>query len=186
MLQGAEHVIVAPVDDAADGWIRDVRNRFDPIAAAIPAHFTLVYPFAADIDTGTLGKHMTTALAAFPSFPVTLAGVSGSDGRYLRYDIKEGNDILIAMHDQLYAGPIECHLDRHESFQPHLTLGRIDDPASWRAALRELSTTAPRMTTIVRRVISYRRYTDGTRLIDNNVQLRHAPGLGPQEAPGAR
>jgi hypothetical protein len=42
------------------------------------------------------------------------------------------------------------------------------------------------MTTIVRRVISYRRYTDGTRLIDNNVQLRHAPGHGPQEAPGAR
>jgi 2'-5' RNA ligase len=171
MLHGAEHVIVAPVDDAADGWIRDVRSRFDPIAASIPAHFTLVYPFAADIEPGELGKHMTTALAAFHPFPVTLAGVSGSEGSYLRYDIKEGNDILIAMHDQLYAGPLERHLDLSQSFQPHLTLGRIDDPTRWRAALCELSTTAPRITITVRRVISYRRHADGTRLIDNTVQL---------------
>jgi 2'-5' RNA ligase len=166
VIEAAQHVIVAPVDDAT-GWIDDVRQRHDPIAAAVPAHFTLVYPFEASIAPDSLRKHMVEVLAAFKEFHVVLDGLSGSERRYLRYDIKQGNDILIAMHDQLYSG----HLDITESFQPHLTLGRIDDADRWRHALGALAATAPRTTVTVQRVISYRRYPDGTRLIDNSVAL---------------
>lgn len=68
-----------------------------------------------------------------PPFEVTFAGISGSDGCYLRYDIKQGNDTLIAMHDKLYSGALSCYLDIMQSFQPHLTVGRIADPVAWRA-----------------------------------------------------
>jgi 2'-5' RNA ligase len=68
---------------------------------------------------------MVQALAGFPPFEVALAGVSGADGEYLRYDIKQGNDALIALHDRLYSGPLASYLDITRSYQPHLTLGRI-------------------------------------------------------------
>jgi 2'-5' RNA ligase len=92
-------------------------------------------------------------------------------GAIWRYDIKQGNDILIAMHDQLYSGPLASYLDITKSFQPHLTLGRIDDADRWRHALGELVASAPRTTVLVRQVISYRRYPDGSRLIDNSIDL---------------
>jgi 2'-5' RNA ligase len=171
MASEGQHVIVAPVDGPADGWIADVRRRHDPIAAAIPAHFTLVYPFDGGLDPRWLQAHMVGVLAGFGEFCVTLDGVSGAEGRYLRYDIKQGNDVLIALHDRLYSGPLARYLDVTESFQPHLTLGRIEDTGEWRRVLAELAATAQRTVVAVRRVISYRRYPDGSRRIDNTVAL---------------
>jgi 2'-5' RNA ligase len=167
----ATHVVVAPVDEPG-AWIREVRARYDPIAAVVPAHFTLVYPFEDDIALDALGAHLTDALAAFTTFEVALDGVSGAEGTYLRYDIQRGNDALIAMHDRLYTGPLARHLDRRESFHPHMTIGRIADAARWRAALDELTATAPPATVTVSRVISYRRYADGTRQMDHAIALR--------------
>jgi 2'-5' RNA ligase len=169
-IEAVQHVIVAPIDDA-DGWISDVRRRHDPIAAVVPPHFTLVYPFEASVAPDSLRRHMVQVLTPFKGFHVTLDGVSGAERCYLRYDIKQGNDMLIAMHDQLYSGPLAHYLDIAESFHPHLTLGRIEDAGAWRTALGELAGTAPRMTVAVRRVISYRRYPDGSRRFDNSVDL---------------
>ncbi|HSR98220.1 MAG TPA: 2'-5' RNA ligase family protein [Kofleriaceae bacterium] len=180
-------MIVAPVDEPG-AWIRDVRSRYDPIAAAVPPHVTLVYPFEDDIALDALGEHLTDALAAFTAFEVTLEGVSGAEGTYLRYDIKRGNDTLIAMHDRLYTGPLARHLDLRASFHPHLTIGRIADAARWRAALDELAANAPRATVAVGRVLSYRRYADGTRHMDHAIALRPAPGAltGAGHARGAK
>lgn len=83
----------------------------------------------------------------------------------------DGNDILIALHDPLYSGPIAPYLDIAESYQPHMTLGRISDSVEGRRALDEVAARAPRMTVAVRRVISYRRYPDGARQFDNTVDL---------------
>jgi 2'-5' RNA ligase len=169
-IDAAQHVIVASVDEPV-AWIDDVRRRHDPIAAAVPPHFTLVYPFEAHLTPSALRAHMVQALAGFSPFDVALAGVSGADGEYLRYDIKQGNDTLIALHDRLYAGPLAGHLDITLSYQPHMTIGRIADAAAWRRVLDELAATAPPTTVQVRRVISYRRYPDAWRKIDNEVEL---------------
>lgn len=169
-MDAAQHVIVAPVDEPV-AWIDDVRRRHDPIAAAVPPHFTLVYPFEASLAPGALRTHMVQALAGFAPFDVVLAGVSGADGEYLRYDIQQGNDALIALHDRLYAGPLAGYLDITRSYQPHMTIGRIADAAAWRRVLDELAPAVPRTTVQVRRVISYRRYPDGWRQIDNAVEL---------------
>jgi 2'-5' RNA ligase len=166
----AQHVIVAPVDDAVD-WLAGVRGRFDPLASAVPPHVTLVYPFEACLAPEAVRAHMVQVLAGFPSFQITLDGVSGAERSYLRYDIKQGNDALIAMHDALYSGPLASYLDLTESVHPHLTIGRLADAGAWRQALDELVGTAPRMTVEVRRVISYRRYPEGARQLDNTVEL---------------
>jgi 2'-5' RNA ligase len=176
MSSTAQHVIVAPVDEHADGsadsWIAAMRRRHDPLAALVLPHFTLVYPFDAEIDAESLRIHMADALAPFPPFQVTLAGVSGSEGEYLFYDIKRGNDILIAMHDRLYSGPLAKYLDRRQAFHPHMTIGHIADAQRWREALDEIAPTAPQTIVTVRSVISYRRYPSGWRPLDNTIQLR--------------
>jgi len=171
-----QHVIVAPIDDPPGGWIHGIRQRHDPIAALVPPHVTLVYPFDAEFDAAALKTHMAEALAEFRELPITLDGVSGAEGCYLWYDIKQGNDALIAMHDRLYAGPLARYLDRQQSFQPHLTLGRIADPARWREALDEIAATTPRTIATVRRVISYRRCADGTRRLEHAIHLPRYPG----------
>lgn len=163
-------MIVAPVDERVD-WIDRVRGRFDPLAAAVPPHFTLVYPFPAELDPASLRSHMVEALAGFEPFDVVLGGVSGSERRYLRYDVERGDDDLIALHDRLHTGPLAVHLDLGESFHPHLTVGRLEDEAAWGRALLEIAGTAPRTRVAVRRIVSYRRYPDGRRAIDNSVEL---------------
>ena len=172
----AQHVIVAPVEDhrdgAADSWIAGVRRRHDPLAALVLPHFTLVYPFEAEIDAAALRDHMADALAPFPPFRVVLAGVSGSEGEYLFYDIKQGNDILIAMHDRLYSGPLANYLDRRQAYHPHMTIGHIADSRRWREALDEVAPTAPQTIVTVRSVISYRRYPSGWRPLDNTIELQ--------------
>jgi 2'-5' RNA ligase len=169
-IAAAQHAIVVPVDDPV-AWIDEVRRRHDPMAALIPPHFTLVYPFEASLPPGALRAHMVQTLAGCPPFEVALAGVSGADGEYLRYDIKQGNDALIALHDRLYSGPLAGYLDITRSYQPHMTIGRIADAAAWRRVLDELAAAPPRTTVQVRRVVSYRRYPDGWRQIDSAVEL---------------
>lgn len=167
-------MIVAPLDDVSDPWVHEIRRRHDPIAAAVPGHVTLVYPFDAELDPAEVARHVAAVVAGAGPIALALAGVSGAENQYLRYDIKRGNDELIALHDRLYTGPLARYLNVSESYLPHVTIGRIFDPAAWRRTLDGLIGTAPRATAQIRRVLSYRRFRDGTRTIDYEVDLEVA------------
>jgi 2'-5' RNA ligase len=78
----------------------------------------------------------------------------------------------IALHDELYTGPLAHRLVITESYQPHVTIGRIDGDADrWRRVVGELAASAPRTIVPVARVISYRRELDGARHIDLSISL---------------
>jgi 2'-5' RNA ligase len=171
MVDRGEHVIVAPVDEVSDPWMHEIRRRHDPIAAVVPGHVTLVYPFDAELDPAAVAHHVATAVAGTGPIAITLEGVSGAEHQYLRYDIKRGNDDLIALHDRLYTGPLARYLDVAESYHPHVTIGRIFDPIAWRRTLDALIGTAPRATAQIRRILSYRRFAHGTRMMDSTVDL---------------
>jgi hypothetical protein len=81
---------------------------------------------------GALRARSARAGGARPS--TSPGGVSGADGEYLRYDIKQGNDTLIALHDRLYSAA-RAYLDITRSYQPHMTISRIADAAAWRRVL---------------------------------------------------
>src|ERR1051326_8345558 len=102
-----ERAILLPIEPAP-AWVRQARRRHDPLASAVPAPVTLVFPVSSDVD---VSAHMRSVLAGVAPFEVTLDGVTGSEGRYVFYGVKHGNDRLIELHDRLYAGPLAEFLD---------------------------------------------------------------------------
>jgi 2'-5' RNA ligase len=54
--------------------IESLRRRFDPLATAIAAHATLVFPFASDVSDVDLRAHVEHALEGQPPFRVRFEG----------------------------------------------------------------------------------------------------------------
>jgi 2'-5' RNA ligase len=129
-------IVVFPTFD--NGAIIDaLRHRYDPLAAVIAPHITLVFPFRSDIAPAALRQHIAEAVAGMRPFPVRLHAITGHAGEYLFLNVKRGNDELIALHDRLYTGMLTPFLAPEFTFAPHLTVGRLADQHAFRSALRE-------------------------------------------------
>ena len=129
------HAIVAfPIFDAPE-TIEGIRRAFDPQAALLPAHITLVFPFAAPSDSSFLGQHLATCIAGVPPFDVMLASPSAERDGYLFLRVMAGRDRIVALHDRLYAGPLERCLSTSHPYEPHVTMGRLNSPDSLANAL---------------------------------------------------
>lgn len=121
--------------------LQRIRAKYDPLANYIGPHITLVFPFESDLSTDDLKVHLRATLKGIKKFPVRLNDFSGDfrDG-YLFLNVKEGNDRIILLHDQLYRGILQDFLFRKVTFCPHLTVGRLYQPDEFDKALDELST----------------------------------------------
>jgi 2'-5' RNA ligase len=112
-----------------------LRKQFDPLALTMQPHITLVFPFMADLFIAELQVHVEQAIQGMRPFPVQLRGITGSDGEYLFLNVKLGNDELIGLHDRLYGGVLRPYLSAENTYTPHLTVGRLRDPAAFLPAL---------------------------------------------------
>ena len=149
------------------------RSRWDPLAALVPPHLTLVFPFRDLIGSDDLRAHVVHVIRDVEPFPIRLSGVTASEGEYLFLNVKQGNDALIALHDRLYTGPLEPHLSRRHTFVPHLTVGRVADRHGFETALAEAAASPVALETMVRAVSIYAIDADGTRRTAANLPLRH-------------
>ncbi len=129
-------IVVFPQFD--NGAIMDaLRHRYDPLAAVIAPHITLVFPFRSDIAPAALWQHIAQAVAGMPPFVVRLHEITGHSDEYLFLNVKRGNDELIALHDRLYTDILAPFLAPEFTFTPHLTIGRLDNHEAFQMALRE-------------------------------------------------
>jgi 2'-5' RNA ligase len=151
--------------------IDDFRARFDPLAQLIPPHLTLVFPFEADLTTLAIRNHLRQSTMGMGPFPVRLQGVTGSGNEYLFLNVKRGNDQIVELHDRLYTGPLQRYLRRDLTFTPHLTIGRVRDAASWRAALAAAERFTDSWETVVDELAVYTIHPDGTREVELRVPL---------------
>jgi 2'-5' RNA ligase len=115
--------------------IDQLRNQFDPLAAVLDPHITLVFPFESDLSLEQLKAHIQYAIQGILPFEIELQGITGSEGEYLFLNVKHGNDQIIEMHDRLYTGLLEPHLIREHTYIPHLTIGRLNNKAAFLSAL---------------------------------------------------
>lgn len=104
--------------------IQEIRRVYDPLANKIPPHITLVFPFESSIPPNELLSHIRSAADQISPFTIRLRDVSGSGGEYLFLNVKEGNDSLIRLHDELYKGILATFRNHHIPYIPHITLGR--------------------------------------------------------------
>jgi 2'-5' RNA ligase len=117
-----------------------LRRRFDPLARVIAAHVTLVFPFDGAITAKTLQVHLEQTLAEVSRFQIQFTDVHAVDD-YLFLDVGAGRERLTALHSRLYTGPLASHLSNDRAYRPHVTLGRLADPADLAAALIEARAT---------------------------------------------
>ena len=136
--------------------IESLRRSFDPLATAIAAHATLVFPFASEISDADLRAHVEQALAGQPPFRVRFEGVSEAEEEYLFLDAVVGGERLVDINDRLYAGPLAEYRSTAHVYRPHITLGRLRDGEARRQALNAARALTPVVDEIVRGVSVYR------------------------------
>lgn len=163
-------IVIAPEFQRVERIV-ELRRAYDPLAFAMPPHITLVFPFESDLTTAALATHIATAVAGIPPFPIALRDVTGDGDEYLFLNVKRGNDDIIALHDQLYTGPLAPFRSLRHTFVPHLTVGRLERPAAFGVALAHAARLGDTFTTRAREVTVFRIGPGATRVVELSVSL---------------
>ncbi|MBL8525450.1 MAG: 2'-5' RNA ligase family protein [Betaproteobacteria bacterium] len=137
--------------------IEPFRRRHDPLADALPAHVTLVFPFPTSLTVTQIASHIRRIVGNWPALPVTFRDVESIVDEFVVLMLRERSDAIIALHDKLYRGILKSHLRDDITYEPHVTLGRVAGNPSqadfttlhdiatrevrgeWRCVLRELA-----------------------------------------------
>lgn len=130
-------VVITP-EFSNDILLRDIAKKYDPRAADIPIHISLMYPFYSPLPPGELGKQLAENIEGARSFNLLCRGVSGIFSEYLVLNVKAGNDHLILLHDRLYSGPFQRYFNPRFTFIPHIVLGKVPEEGEFTHAIREL------------------------------------------------
>ncbi len=104
------------------------RARHDPMADHIPAHVTLVFPFATSLKTLQVETHVRRVASKWPPIPVTFRAIRLHANEYVFLMATRGAASIIALHDRLYTRSLRPHLRREFTFEPHITLARNAEP----------------------------------------------------------
>lgn len=154
--------------------IDGIREKYDPAARLVRPHITLVFPFVSMLDAEKLRVHMQGALAGMEPFAVTLQGISAQRGfgNYLLLNVHVGKNTIKQLHRRLYTGILEQYLPVWcRTYEPHLTVGRLEDPQAFEQALEDTRNISERFETVVDSICVEIIETDGSSTIENVVAL---------------
>ena len=154
--------------------IHRLRKQFDPLAGRIPPHITLVFPFESNMSKDALRAEVVHCVAESAPFRMVLSGITGHAGEYLFLNLREGSDRIVLLDDRLYAGALAPFLHKTVPFQPHLTVGRLPDAASFAQALSEVESMYDEFACIVESVVIERVLSDETSEVESEVMLPKA------------
>ena len=113
------------------------RAVHDPLAGVVPAHVTLVFPFASSLTALQLLSHMRRQGRGWPALPVTLAGCDAFGLEWVHLRVMRGHASLCELHDRLHRGALAPFRHRVLAYEPHLTIGRAADDARCASMLAE-------------------------------------------------
>jgi len=106
-----------------------VRDKYDPTAALIRPHVTLVFPFStAALDQYAiidLIDHISSCAAHIEPFDAHFSRTDLSWDQWLFLVADAGRDRLVLLHDQLYTGMLRPLLREDIPFVPHISLGYL-------------------------------------------------------------
>jgi len=120
-----------------------LRARLDPQASKIRAHFTLVFPVDVP-ERRPMEDRISTAVSGHPpiSFIIREARVVrdlGCRRHHVLLVPEEGRKELVALHDELYEGPLRPHLRKDIPFIPHVTVAEYGTSTPCRRLADELN-----------------------------------------------
>jgi 2'-5' RNA ligase len=107
------------------------------MAALIPAHLTLVFPFATALTRLQVATHVKRVAARWPQVPVSFRAVRLYANEFVFLMAARGADSVHALHDAMYTRSLLPYLRRDLPYEPHITLARNPDLARLEAAYDE-------------------------------------------------
>lgn len=121
--------------DTDRDWIEAIRREHDTAKAAmIAAHVTLVFPTGL-VREPVMLDHLRHRLHGVAPIDVDLSAVAPmpddqTSDHYVFLLPGPGREVLTALHDRLYSGPLAPALRRDLPYHPHVTVGRLRDAAT--------------------------------------------------------
>lgn len=145
--------------------IDNIRKKYDPLAACIAPHISIVFPFESDMQTDELTEHFNQKLKGIKKFSIQLKNFTGDfrDG-YLFLNVKKGNDQIIELHDKLYSGILEKYHFKKITYCPHLTVGSLQQQAEFDNAVEEICCICQSFETIIDKV-----YVENIDIMENSI-----------------
>ena len=117
------------------------RRRHDPAAALIPAHVSLVFPFATALSVLQLETHVRRVAGRWPPIAVTFRRARIEANEFVFLMAARGAAAVTALHDKLYTRSLAPHLRHEFPYAPHITLARNPSLDALEAALAEAKET---------------------------------------------
>lgn len=142
--------------------IHQLRVKYDPLHFLIPPHITLVHPFISYLTIEELQDHVKKAVREIKPFKVRLHGFSGAYDDYLFLNVKQGNDRLIQLRDNLYQGALAGYLYKKTPYIPHITIGKFKNDSALDEALKLTESVKDSFDTIITEI--------ATEIIDDKEQ----------------
>jgi 2'-5' RNA ligase len=113
------------------------RRRHDPMAAFIPAHLTLVFPFPTALKRLQVETHVKRVVSRWPVLPVSFRAVRMEANEFVFLVASRGAESVSALHDRLYTRSFRPALRRDIPYEPHITIARNASLPALEAALAE-------------------------------------------------
>jgi 2'-5' RNA ligase len=106
--------------------IESFRALHDPQASRIAAHFTLVFPV--ELAAQPAVEHVSAVLRGARAIAFVLRRAEAvadlvAGGSHVFLVPEEGGERIVALHDQLYGGPLRPFSRQDIPFLPHITIG---------------------------------------------------------------
>lgn len=92
--------------DSDTAAVERFRAQWDPIAAHVPAHVTVAFPFDDDRDIEVLAREFRIAMTGMAAFPVELETPTAWEDEYVFLLATQGAAEITALHNALYQGPL--------------------------------------------------------------------------------
>jgi 2'-5' RNA ligase len=117
--------------------IEALRARHDPMASAIRAHLSLVFPFPTALTRLQVETHLRRVLGRTPALPVTFRRPRLYANEFVFLMAARGAASIVALHDRLYTRSLRQHLRRDLPYEPHITIARHAELTRLERALEE-------------------------------------------------
>lgn len=132
------------VNEEVEEAIREIYNRYNPIASYVRPHLTLLFPLETDLKPRDIHLHFEAVVSGADSFDIGFDGVKLGTTELLIYlEVSQGAEQLRLLNNELYGGPFKRFLRKDLPFYPHLTLGRFEREADIKRAYHQLRDFGP-------------------------------------------
>lgn len=129
--------------------IQRVRNDYDPLAAHIWPHISLVFPFESSVTDAAIKATIMMAIKGYSPFEIQTTDLGGDDQGYLWLSLTQGANELRKLHDTLYQNPLFAGFLRADiPYEPHITVAHVS-PERQEQVRRQLSEMRLKLTAVI-------------------------------------